>query len=265
MAASRDRAPERTLTAVRAIAAVAGMPPNSGVTRLAMPLAEQLSVGVVASPTLMPSATVADIRLSSAASAATAIAGTSKLPTVPAGSAAGSASGACQGSRRSSRRDVGDGRDTVAATMARSETGIPGGRGQRAAMTATTEPETASGARFGAASHARPHPPRRPGRQGAVDRDAQRRRHLLEGDDHGDPDREALDDRQRDVAHITAGAGVARADEQDARHDAHDEDTVHAELRDDRDEHDRHRSRRAADLEIRPAEQRREYRRRRSL
>ena len=37
MAASRDLAPDRTLTAVRAIAAVAGMPPKNGTTRFARP------------------------------------------------------------------------------------------------------------------------------------------------------------------------------------------------------------------------------------
>ena len=36
-AASREVAPARTFTAVRAIAAVAGMPPNSGDARLASP------------------------------------------------------------------------------------------------------------------------------------------------------------------------------------------------------------------------------------
>ena len=36
-AASRDLAPDLTLTAVRAIAAVAGTPPKSGTTRLANP------------------------------------------------------------------------------------------------------------------------------------------------------------------------------------------------------------------------------------
>ena len=78
-AASRERAPERTLTAVRAMAAVAGMPPNSGTTRLAMPCPNSSRSESCRSPTLMPSATVADIRLSSAARAATATAGSSKL------------------------------------------------------------------------------------------------------------------------------------------------------------------------------------------
>ena len=41
------RAPERTLTAVRAIAAVAGMPPNSGTREVGDALPEQLAVGVV--------------------------------------------------------------------------------------------------------------------------------------------------------------------------------------------------------------------------
>ena len=41
-------APDRTLTAVRAIAAVAGMPPNSGDDQVGQALADELAVGVVA-------------------------------------------------------------------------------------------------------------------------------------------------------------------------------------------------------------------------
>ncbi len=48
IAATRVRAPARTLTAVRAIAPVAGMPPNSGDDDVGEPLAEELAVGIVA-------------------------------------------------------------------------------------------------------------------------------------------------------------------------------------------------------------------------
>ena len=74
-AASRDRAPDRTLTAVRAIAAVAGMPPSSGEAMLARPWPNSSRSGSWRVDTLIASATVADSRLSSAASAATATAG----------------------------------------------------------------------------------------------------------------------------------------------------------------------------------------------
>ena len=77
-AASREPAPERTLTAVRAIAAVAGTPPNSGAARFARPWPNSSRSGSWRSPTLMPSATVADSSDSSAASAATAAAGASE-------------------------------------------------------------------------------------------------------------------------------------------------------------------------------------------
>ena len=74
--ASRDRAPLRTLTAVRAMAAVAGTPPKIGTTRFATPWPKSSRSESCRSPTDMPSATVAESRLSSAASAATAMAGT---------------------------------------------------------------------------------------------------------------------------------------------------------------------------------------------
>ena len=47
IAATRVRAPARTLTAVRAIAPVAGMPPNSGGRDVGEALAEELAVGIV--------------------------------------------------------------------------------------------------------------------------------------------------------------------------------------------------------------------------
>ena len=43
-----ERAPARMLVAVRAMAPVAGMPPKSGETMLAMPWAHEFDVGVVA-------------------------------------------------------------------------------------------------------------------------------------------------------------------------------------------------------------------------
>ena len=72
--------PDRTLTAVRAIAAVAGMPPSSGETRLARPWPNSSRSGSWRVETLIASATVADSRLSRAASAATATAGSDEHP-----------------------------------------------------------------------------------------------------------------------------------------------------------------------------------------
>src|SRR5579872_4988126 len=48
MPATGVRAPERILVAVRAMAPVTGMPPNSGLAILANPLGHQFGVGVVA-------------------------------------------------------------------------------------------------------------------------------------------------------------------------------------------------------------------------
>ena len=56
-AASLELAPARTLTAVRAIAPVAGMPPNSGAARLARPCPNSSRSGSCCWLTLIPSAT----------------------------------------------------------------------------------------------------------------------------------------------------------------------------------------------------------------
>ena len=79
-AARRELAPARTFTAVRAMAAVAGMPPKIGAARLASPWPNSSRSGSCCSLTLMPSATVAQSRLSKAASAATASAAVSSIP-----------------------------------------------------------------------------------------------------------------------------------------------------------------------------------------
>ena len=67
-------APERMLVAVRAIAPVAGSPPNSGEAMLAMPCATSSTFGLCRSP-LIRSATTADISDSIAPSIATVSAG----------------------------------------------------------------------------------------------------------------------------------------------------------------------------------------------
>ena len=74
MPATGVRAPERMFVAVRAIAPVAGKPPNSGETMLAMPCAISSTFGLCRSPP-MRSATTADISDSIAPSIATVSAG----------------------------------------------------------------------------------------------------------------------------------------------------------------------------------------------
>ncbi len=70
--ATRVCAPARTLTAVRAIAPVAGIPPMNDTATLASPWPSSSRSGSCGSPSAIPSATLAESRLSRAASAATA-------------------------------------------------------------------------------------------------------------------------------------------------------------------------------------------------
>ena len=74
------RAPDRTFVAVRAIAPVAGRPPNIGDTTLATPCATSSTFGLCRSP-LMRSATTADISDSIAPRRATVSAGDSSVRT----------------------------------------------------------------------------------------------------------------------------------------------------------------------------------------
>ena len=71
MAAIGERAPERTLVAVRAMAPVAGMPPKNGVTMLPMPSASSSASGSCRVPAI-PSAITADSSDSMPPSMATA-------------------------------------------------------------------------------------------------------------------------------------------------------------------------------------------------
>ncbi len=80
IAARRVRPPERTFTAVRAMAPVAGMPPNSGATTLASPWPNSSRSGSCGAASLMPSATFAERRLSSPASSAIANAADTSSP-----------------------------------------------------------------------------------------------------------------------------------------------------------------------------------------
>ena len=78
MPATGVLAPERMLVAVRAMAPVAGRPPNSGEAMLAMPCANSSTFGLCRSP-LIRSATTADISDSIAPSIATVSAGGSSV------------------------------------------------------------------------------------------------------------------------------------------------------------------------------------------
>ena len=87
MAETRVRAPARTLTAVRAMAPVAGIPPNAPDAMFARPCPTSSRSGsyrpgdfMPSATDVMPSATRAESRLSMAANAATAIAAENRAP-----------------------------------------------------------------------------------------------------------------------------------------------------------------------------------------
>ena len=154
-AASRERAPDRTLTAVRAIAAVAGMPPNMGVTMFATPCPSNSRSESWRSPTLMPSATVADMRLSSAARAATATAGRSRLPKRATSTVGSEGAGRPTGiAPMVATSRLATATTTVATMTAGSETGKPGRMRAAISMVPATKPATAIGSGSGAASQA---------------------------------------------------------------------------------------------------------------
>ncbi|MNC24446.1 hypothetical protein D3C75_725010 [compost metagenome] len=100
IAASGEKAPARTLAAVRAIAAVAVMPPNSGAIRLPRPWPISSPLESCLLP-LMPSATTAQSRDSMAPSMAMAIAGASSSRI--SAKLSGGAPGSCQGRAKPGR------------------------------------------------------------------------------------------------------------------------------------------------------------------
>ncbi len=194
-AASRELAPARTLTAVRAIAAVAATPPNTGTTRLASPCPNSSRSGSCRSPTLMPSATVAHNKLSSAARAATARAAVTSEPAVPRSTNPNEGAGRLDGRWPSDARFMSsDLEATVAMATPASAYGTRGRQRAPPSMRAATPTATTTGASRGSLDvltdgigRARPDPV-------AVDiGDTQCRRQLLQGDHHGDPGGEPLD------------------------------------------------------------------------
>ncbi len=259
-AASREDAPERTFTAVRAIAAVAGIPPNSGAPRLARPCPTSSRSESCRPPTLIPSATVADSRLSSAASAATAIAGSTQRARSPSGTLGNDGSGSPEGrcpmvASPRSRTAL----PTVTSTTATSEPGSVGRPRASSSTTATTATVTASGAHAGAPDQVRTASNASDQHLVSLHLDAQGGRHLLQRDDHRDADREALDHRDRHVADEAPGAGVPQPDQEEAGHQPDDEDAVRAVGGDDRHQHDGHRPGRPAHLHPAAAEDRRQH------
>ena len=182
------------------MAAVAGMPPNSGAREVGQALTEQLAVGVVPLSDAHP---VGDGRRQQALQRGQRRDGDRRqeqgVEVAERDDRAGTGAGRPAGIRpmvaapRSSA-----GLAAVAATTAISEPGSPGrsrARSQDAA--ATTATAMATGAQTGVGD------PRLDGRHGqhedllGVDVDAEGGRELLERDDRRDADGEALDDRDR--------------------------------------------------------------------
>ncbi|MCY1543037.1 hypothetical protein D9M68_788290 [compost metagenome] len=105
IAATGERAPARTLAALRAMAAVAVMPPNSGASRLPRPWPSSSALGSWRVPA-MPSATTAHSSDSMAPSMAMAKAGASSWRTSSKVSPRGwpSGPGSCQGQAKLGRK-----------------------------------------------------------------------------------------------------------------------------------------------------------------
>ncbi len=193
-------------TAVRAMAPVAGIPPNSADAMLAAPWPNSSRSGSCFGASAIPSATFADSRLSSAASAATASAAEKRLLVVPSDRCGSDGVGSDDGTApiratfemrdlREHRRDRdGDQGSGERARCTRGSTTITttttATRSERRQVAVRGDP--ADGAcrddggvlalRFG---------------------DAERGRDLLQEDERCDADREALDDgprHERDVA-----------------------------------------------------------------
>ncbi len=215
-AASRDVAPERTLTAVRAIAAVAGMPPNSGAPRLARPWPTSSRFGVVP---LAHAHRVGDRGRQQALQRGQCRdrdgGQQQRVEVAPAGRRGGGGAGSPVGMSpigaaprpRAEFVDGGGDHREQRAWPARSEPG------QREDHRRRRERRCQGGTQTGL---------RRPGTDGAsgqdehllgVRRHAERGGQLLQADDRRDADGEPLHDRDRDVADEPAGAGVAEPDQ----------------------------------------------------
>ena len=235
------------------------MPPSSGETRLARPWPNSSRSGSWRVETLIASATVADSRLSSAASAATATAGSDEHPQLAPRHRRHGEGEQLRGERADRRhRQVGQPRHDRGP-----HDGQQGDRHRGAQPGAEQDQHGHPGAE-GQRRRGRAPRTSRPPRPTADTTTCscwavvpERGRHLLQGDQGGDAEGEPLDDRQRDEAHVAAGAGQPHRDEERARHQPHDGHPAGAVLGHDRHEHDGHRAGRAGDLHVAAAEDRR--------
>ena len=259
IAETRVRAPARTFTAVRAIAPVAGMPPKRGEARFASPCPNSSRSGSWRAVSDIPSATFADSRLSMAASAATAIAAPKRSCTwpgeMPGNAGIGSESGSAP-MRATCHPAISV--TTVATTTASNDAGKARcSRGARI-ITAIVIATTRDGGEVGVTERVDQRASRDRRRVLAVGlRDTERVGYLLEEDDHRDPDGESLDDRPRHVREEPTEPRERRDEQEHPGHESHDVHGVDAVPRHDGDEHNCHRARRARDLHVGSAEDRR--------
>ena len=240
MPATGVRAPARTLVAVRAIAPVAGRPPNSGETMLATPWATSSTFGLWRSP-VMRSATTADMqRLDRAQQRHRQRRRQEREHEVGAERRDVRAPATRPGCRRSasrSSRPAGPARPRPACPPTRT-TIAPGTRGMKRRQ--QQDGHQARRPRATRRRRQRGPAPRRSPRMRAeelaghvLDRQAEEVLDLRGGDEHGDAVGEADDDRPRDELHRRAEPGEPEHDQHHAGHHRAHEQAVDAVLGDD--------------------------------
>ena len=250
------------MVAVRAMAPVAGRPPNIGETMLAIPWPMSSTLGLWRS-LLMRSETTADISDSIAPSIATVNAGPSSPCTRP----------ACNCGKRKVRQPAGNAAKARADGFDRQLEQERGQRGSqhghnrarecgwksrgRPAITATVLAASSVACRdqVGPAA-ARAFIRSQNSLGNFVEMQSEEIFDLGAGDQNGDAVGEADDDRPRNELHRRAHAGRAQDDEHHARHHRAHEQAVDAVYGDDAGDHHDERAGRPADLRLRSAQRR---------
>ena len=255
--ARRVRPPERTFTAVRAMAPVAGIPPKRGAIRFARPWPNSSRSGLWASVSLMPSATLAESRLSRPARSAIANAADTSSPSwspprlgsAGRGKAGGQIADAWCGhpsepgeDRRENHREKRSRDRAMQASRADHDDGHEPDEQQRSpvALAAERRADRAHRDRRGVLT----------GRFGNAERGGD----LLEEDDDRDTDGEALDNRPGDVGKEATDARKRGGDHHHACENPDDRDRARTEARHHRNQDDGHRAGRSRYLHVGTAE-----------
>ena len=233
------------------------MPPSSGDARLARPWPNSSRSGSWRVDTLIASATVAESRLSSAARAATATAGATSTRSSLHVTDGTVSVNSCEGRAPM----VATGRwatlvTTVAPTTAISATGTAGRHREPSRISTATPALRARAARSGAENQSTTAATAATTTWPVAPVTPRAERHLLQGDQGGDAEREPLDDGQRDEAHVAAGPGQRHRDEEQPGHQPDHDHAARPVLGDDRHQHHGHRAGRAGHLHVAAAEHR---------